>query len=656
MTSLTNAASSRSSIQRWAAASALIAAVVVIIAALGPSASAAPVEDVAGPHESLMITGADATDPDRLQLNVTYTGKDTKAELTINGESAGSADLVSNPTGQAVVVVADNNEAAQNAVTQMVTQAIGAFAPDPEAGRNQMGLVSTGDQARMVMPLSSDPSRLDADIERFGLAGSGGDAIFDGLVLSTELAASTTLERQIVLIRTGLEAGSANGVDGVRRALLDSHATLSVIDAAPNSADASVLAGWAEDTGGVYLATTPEGLLGPAGTVNDRLAGRYSLSAPVELTGERANVGVKLPDASAEASVQPGSMLSTPTQLASAPLAGRSLLSRLDNPLVRLLVPTMVLLSLLGIGLAAMQFLTHSEDSVDARLRAYSGVDSLTPEDAADSDLLFGTSEVVRKAVEATEHFAEERGLLAKIQAQLTAADLHVRAGEAAFALLVIPLVSGFLGLGLGGLFGGMMLALLGFAVPVGVVMFLAGRRRRAFERQLPDSLTLLAGTLRAGYSIAQALTAVSEDVSDPLGSELRRAMSEQQLGRPIEEALTGVAERLSSRDFAWTVLAISIQREVGGNLAELLDTVATTMVERERLRREVKGLTAEGRMSALVLGALPIGMMGFLYVSNPGYLDPLTETTMGKLMLAYCAVSMLIGFAWMKKIITIEV
>ena len=206
------------------------------------------------------------------------------------------------------------------------------------------------------------------------------------------------------------------------------------------------------------------------------------------------------------------------------------------------------------------------------------------------------------------------------------------------------------------GIAGGLMLALLGLAVPIGAVSVKAGRRRSAFERQLPDALTLLAGTLRAGYSIGQAITAVSEDVPDPLGGELRRAMSEAQLGRPIEDALTGVAERLTSRDFAWTVLAISIQREVGGNLSELLDTVATTMVERERLRREVKGLTAEGRMSAIVLGALPLGMMAFMYVSNPGYLDPLLETTLGKVLLGYSVVSMLIGFAWMKKIITIEV
>lgn len=644
-------------LRRWWAASALFVVVCLVVSAMGGTASAAPRQgDEAAPTGILTITEADATDPESLKLKLVYTGDAKKADLTLNGEAAGSATLEPDPVGQAVVVVADNNAASQNAATQRVTQAIGEFTPESAAGRDQMALVSTGGRARTVMPLSSDPGRLTSDIKRFGLSGDSGDSILDGLVLGTELAASSTLDRQVVLIRTGQEDASGNTVASTRRALMDSHVTLSVIDAAPGSPDSDTLAGWAADTGGVYIPSAPDELLDATAKVNARLAGRYSISAPVEVSGDRANVGVSVPDAKSEASVQPGSLLTTPAQLKAVPLAGRSLLSRLDNPLIRLAVPVMVLMALLGIGVAAMQFMTHSEDSVDARLRAYSGADALSPEDAADSDMIFGSSDVVRKAVEATENFAEDRGLLAKIQAQLTAADLHIRAGEAAFALAVIPVVAAFLGLGLFGLFGGLMMALLGIAVPVGAVSFKAGKRRRAFEKQLPDALTLLSGTLRAGYSIAQAITAVSEDVPDPLGGELRRAMSEAQLGRPIEDALNGVAERLTSRDFAWTVLAISIQREVGGNLSELLDTVATTMVERERLRREVKGLTAEGRMSAMVLGALPIGMMGFMYVSNPGYLDPLLETTLGKVLLGYSAVSMLFGFAWMKKIITIEV
>jgi hypothetical protein len=158
------------------------------------------------------------------------------------------------------------------------------------------------------------------------------------------------------------------------------------------------------------------------------------------------------------------------------------------------------------------------------------------------------------------------------------------------------------------------------------VLDFLARRRRKQFETMLPDTLQLLASTLRAGYSLMQGVEAVSQEVSEPMGRELRRVVTEARLGRPLEESLDAVAERMGSNDFAWAVMAIRIQREVGGNLSELLVTVGDTMTERERLRRDVNALTAEGRVSAIVLGILPIGVGAFIAMGNPGYLDPLFD------------------------------
>ena len=130
--------------------------------------------------------------------------------------------------------------------------------------------------------------------------------------------------------------------------------------------------------------------------------------------------------------------------------------------------------------------------------------------------------------------------------------------------------------------------------------------------------LQLLAGSLRAGYSLLQGVDAVAQEVDDPMGQELRRVLAEARLGRPLEDALDDAAERMSSADFAWAVMAVGIQREVGGNLAELLDTVAETMIQRERLRREVRSLTAEGRVSAFILGLLPVGLGVMMYARQP--------------------------------------
>ena len=119
---------------------------------------------------------------------------------------------------------------------------------------------------------------------------------------------------------------------------------------------------------------------------------------------------------------------------------------------------------------------------------------------------------------------------------------------------------------------------------------------------------------------------------------------------------MDSVAERMESPDFAWAVMAVRIQREVGGNLSELLLTVAETMVQRDRLRRDVAALTAEGKMSAIILGLLPVGLGAFMWMSNPVYMSPLQTTLMGNILLGLAVVSCVIGFAWMKKTITIEI
>ncbi len=183
-----------------------------------------------------------------------------------------------------------------------------------------------------------------------------------------------------------------------------------------------------------------------------------------------------------------------------------------------------------------------------------------------------------------------------------------------------------------------------------------ANKRRKKFIAQLPDMLQLLSGTLRAGYSIAQGMEAVSNEVEDPMGRELRRVMVESRLGRPLEEALEAAAERTQSEDFGWAVMAIRIQREVGGNLAELLLTVAETMTQRERLRRDVAALTAEGRMSAYILGFLPPGLAAVIWVTNKSYIARLTQDGIGWTLIIISVISMLIGFLWMNKIIKIEI
>jgi len=224
---------------------------------------------------------------------------------------------------------------------------------------------------------------------------------------------------------------------------------------------------------------------------------------------------------------------------------------------------------------------------------------------------------------------------------------IHVASG--AGTALFLMLLSG------GGLAASMLGLILGLGVPWGVLVIRQGRRESAFLAQLPDTLQLLAGGLRAGYSLPQAIDTATRQGEPPMSSELNRAMIESRLGMPIEEALERIGARMSSADFSWVVMAINIQHEVGGNLAELLVTVAETLRERERLRRQVQVLSAEGRLSGIILGALPVVFAAYLLVARPEYLRPMA-TPFGIILSVTAVILLLVGGFWVSRVIKVEV
>jgi tight adherence protein B len=195
-----------------------------------------------------------------------------------------------------------------------------------------------------------------------------------------------------------------------------------------------------------------------------------------------------------------------------------------------------------------------------------------------------------------------------------------------------------------------------GLVLPWAYLMAKESRRTSAFLSQLPDTLQLVSGSLSAGYSIPQAMDTVVREGQQPITGEFNRALVEARLGVPIEDAMDGIAERMQSKDFGWVVMAIRIQHEVGGNLAELLTTVSATLRERERLRRQVSALSAEGRLSAWILGLLPIMFAVYLALVRPEYLKPLFTDPIGGLLLGLGGVLLIVGVLWLRKAIQVEV
>ncbi|MEI8240886.1 MAG: type II secretion system F family protein, partial [Actinomycetota bacterium] len=184
------------------------------------------------------------------------------------------------------------------------------------------------------------------------------------------------------------------------------------------------------------------------------------------------------------------------------------------------------------------------------------------------------------------------------------------------------------------------------------VVSSKASRRRRAFDEQLPDVLHMMVTLLQSGYGLPQTLDAVSTQAAEPAAAEFRRVLLEVRIGRDPTAALASTAERMRSGDFAWVVSAIHINREVGGELASILESIAETVRERQRLARDVRALTAEGRMSAWILTALPILLVVALGIFSPNYFAPMKQSP-GPQLLVLAVFLLAVGWLWMRHLVS---
>ena len=255
------------------------------------------------------------------------------------------------------------------------------------------------------------------------------------------------------------------------------------------------------------------------------------------------------------------------------------------------------------------------------------------------------------------QRFATAQGFGEKLDAQLEAAGVSLRSGE----FVVATLGAGLLGAVLGAailqkpLLAG-VIGLVGLLLPTIVLRMSLNRRSDKMREQLPDVLTIIASSLRAGHSFLQALDTVAREIPAPANVEFQRLVAEIRLGRPADDALEALADRVGSPDFRWAVLAVNIQREVGGNLAEILDNVSDTLRERAMMRRQILVLTAEGRLSAWVLSLLPFAIAIYMFAVNPEYISLLFTTQIGLFMLGVAGVLMVLGILWMRKIVDIDV
>ena len=547
---------------------------------------------------------------------------------------------VQRPAGAALVLDTSGSMAGRPITEAKRAARLFLATVDPAA---RISLVSFSTSVRQLTGFSA--ARTDAVEKVRGLQASGETALYDAVIEAVSIVEGRPAEqRNIVLLSDGGDTVS------------DAKLKMALDDA--TSAGVRVFA--------VGL-KSPEYNGAPIRRLADKTSGK------VFLTGNASRLPALFKDlaktlvSSYEISVvnpdPRASLMEVEVQVLGDKAASGTSLFRLPSPedepnrlppLANVPLEVIMLVVFLGAGLAV--FLT-SETVREARTSPVDRVIWYSDDGSEniDRDALIQAA-VLDRAKDLATRFAARTGTLEKLEKEIDAAGMKWRPGEVIVASILLSLAGGVLGFALQGPIGALVLAVTAMMAPTVYIRLSAARRRSAFVAQLSDVLMLIAGALRAGYSLQQALAAVGEDASPPASEEFRRTMAEIRLGASIEDALRDLARRVDVIDFNWTVMAIEVQREVGGDLAEILEIIAGTIRERERLRRHIRALTAEGRLSGIVLGVLFFGMAAFLLWRNPDYLEFLYTTSLGLFMIGGAAFLMIVGALWMRKIVRIEV
>ena len=503
-------------------------------------------------------------------------------------------------------------------------------------------VVGFGNVPYVVSPMTADRASLVAAIE--GVEASGETALYDAIGLATTQFSLSEYPRSVVLVSDGGDTTSSASLDDATARLVGANARLFAVRMATNETNDGALEALATASHGRAIdGVDAAGLVSAYQQVANsalhqaRLTYRSSAhgatTVRVELVSgaahSTATASVPLPLVAGPSAPQPDARAATQPFPATATSADG------DHLVVGALA--------FFVGLVVVCYLTFTRPpksllAANRRSKRTTGLKDLKGRFSA-----------------AMEQSLERRGQRDVLRRRLENAGIALRPGEYVVLTAGAALGAFFVGLVVGG--GAIAI---GLAALVGGISWLrlkskTTKRRAAFERQLPELLQQLTSTLRAGYGVMQALDSVGRETEAPMCDEICRVVREVQLGRPLSESLESMSERAGCEDFTWVVQAIEINAEVGGDLVEVLDAVASTIRARAQLRRQIKTLSAQGRLTARILIAMPFVMAVLLSLIHPGYLSPFVDTTAGPYLIAIGAVLMTVGKLWLRRIVRLQ-
>ncbi len=569
-----------------------------------------------------------------------------------NGAAVGAVDVkaVSEQRDpMSVVLVMDVSGSMKGRALDDAKRAATAFI-DAMGPSDRIALLTFSDTSNVVTTYTTDHAVLESAVA--GLEASRETALYDALSKAADLAATAPKgSRAIVLLSDGGDTMSGATLDSTAQALAGAGAPVHAVALRTKEYNVNALQSLARVSGGALVSVSASG----------ELAGMFKgiarqLQSPYLVTYESNRPTTK--DLEIDVTVSSGAnrasasaVVPNPDFATGAPPAPRTPALPGGGWPLTIAVVTFAAVGLLTGG---VMMLMRPERNTMRQLEYYQQLQgSGDPANMTSANL--GQAEGRLMGVLGS--VASKGGFEAAVRAELEKAGLPLRPVEYMTLHLTTVIVIGVVAqIATGSLAVSLSIAIALSLGPILVLRWLAQRRMDAFQAQLPDILSLIAGSLRAGWGLLQAVGIVVNEMGEPAGPEFGRVVTEARLGLSLEDALVKMADRVGSEDFKWAVTAIAIQREVGGNLAEVLDIVADTVRERSALRREIASLTAEGRLSAGVLLGLPFAEAAVLSLINPGYMGRLISEPLGLAGMVAAALLLVVGGLWLRRIVKIEV
>lgn len=642
---------------------ACIAALVSGVMSMNPASAADPWKvsavDVADGTVSLTVNGppgAEVTAPE--SIVVTADGQALKS--SVDAESPPTDAATGRRTAYLVVDVSGSMAGAGITAARQAASDYAKAIPDDV----ELGLITFSETVKVAVVASTN-HRLAPDALN-DVTPEGDTALYDAVrsAVKEGQKVSGADEQRLLILSDGSDTSSTSSLREAAAALQRSSVQADVVAfGVPGDQTAlKRLSGASE--GRVLAADNAEKLADAFRSAAATFAPRLRVEAvvPEELAGKASTIVVS--GGTGDESWQAEAPVTFAALTKSSPSSTDSATSALSEFWLPALLATIFgVLLFVFVGLLTIperardRFTTATRLAEASRYRVGAATLAQREQNAGPTRATSSGSAVNRHALTLMDRRLRSAGSRQKVVTDLEGAGLRMKPEEWAVLQLCVVITTAAL---LGALNGSILLAPVGGLLGwLGCRLFLRIRRSRReakFLEQIPDTLQLIAGSLRAGFSLPQALGTVVREGTEPTASELSRALTEARLGASIEDALDGVAKRMNCMDLAWVVIGVRISREVGGNLAEIMGTTVSTMRERAELRGTVRVLSAEGRFSAWILSALPFLVAGFLFVFRPGYFDPMTESLVGWIMFAVGAVLLALGILWLSKLVKIKV